>query len=184
MQPIEHLASFRAMPNILMLRPGDGTETAGAYKVCVYHTATATEKRPPGVVGPNAWQCIAICGRPPAAAAGIFCMHQDGRVGKACQLALQMQGSAIADIDRRSVGSQAAMDNTRGDNVEKRVRPSVLALSRQKMPNLEGTSIEGVCKGGYTVYGGEGKPDAIIMATGAPRGLQRLMSSLPACSFC
>lgn len=32
-QPIEHLASFRAMPNILMLRPGDGNETAGAYKV-------------------------------------------------------------------------------------------------------------------------------------------------------
>ena len=32
-QPVEHLASFRAMPNILMLRPGDGIETAGAYKV-------------------------------------------------------------------------------------------------------------------------------------------------------
>ncbi len=32
-QPIEHLASFRAMPNLLMLRPGDGNETAGAYKV-------------------------------------------------------------------------------------------------------------------------------------------------------
>ena len=32
-QPIEHLASFRAMPNILMLRPGDGIETTGAYKV-------------------------------------------------------------------------------------------------------------------------------------------------------
>ncbi len=32
-QPIEHLASFRAMPNILMLRPGDGNETAGAYQV-------------------------------------------------------------------------------------------------------------------------------------------------------
>ncbi|KAJ6709991.1 TRANSKETOLASE CHLOROPLASTIC [Salix koriyanagi] len=31
-QPIEHLASFRAMPNILMLRPADGNETAGAYK--------------------------------------------------------------------------------------------------------------------------------------------------------
>ncbi len=31
-QPVEHLASFRAMPNINMLRPGDGTETAGAYK--------------------------------------------------------------------------------------------------------------------------------------------------------
>lgn len=38
-QPIEHLASFRAMPNILMLRPGDGNETAGAYqvRVCAVH---------------------------------------------------------------------------------------------------------------------------------------------------
>lgn len=32
-QPIEHLASFRAMPNMLTMRPGDGNETAGAYKV-------------------------------------------------------------------------------------------------------------------------------------------------------
>ncbi|KAM0058458.1 putative transketolase [Helianthus debilis subsp. tardiflorus] len=28
-QPIEHISSFRAMPNILMLRPADGNETAG-----------------------------------------------------------------------------------------------------------------------------------------------------------
>ncbi|KAJ8754649.1 hypothetical protein K2173_010740 [Erythroxylum novogranatense] len=34
-QPIKHLASFRAMPNILMLRPADGNETVGAYKVAV-----------------------------------------------------------------------------------------------------------------------------------------------------
>ena len=42
-QPIEHLMSFRCMPNILMLRPGDGNETAGAYKVrtCV-HSALST----------------------------------------------------------------------------------------------------------------------------------------------
>ena len=32
-QPVEHLASFRAMPNILMMRPGDGNETAGCYLV-------------------------------------------------------------------------------------------------------------------------------------------------------
>lgn len=31
-QPVEHLASFRAMPNVVMLRPGDGVETSGAYK--------------------------------------------------------------------------------------------------------------------------------------------------------
>ena len=34
-QPIEHLASFLAMPNILMLNPADRNETAGAYKVAV-----------------------------------------------------------------------------------------------------------------------------------------------------
>ncbi|CAK9859963.1 unnamed protein product, partial [Sphagnum jensenii] len=34
-QPIEHLASFRAMPNIVMFRPADGNETSGAYKVAV-----------------------------------------------------------------------------------------------------------------------------------------------------
>lgn len=33
-QPVEHLASFRAMPNMLMMRPAGGNETAGAYKVC------------------------------------------------------------------------------------------------------------------------------------------------------
>lgn len=34
-QPIEHLASFRAMPGIVMFRPAGGNETAGAYKVAV-----------------------------------------------------------------------------------------------------------------------------------------------------
>ncbi|WCJ22872.1 Transketolase [Euphorbia peplus] len=86
-QPIEHLASFRAMPNILMLRPADGNETAGSYKV--------------------------------------------------------------------------AVDN--------RKRPSVLALSRQKLPNLPGTSIEGVEKGGYTISDNStgNKPDVILIATGS-----------------
>merc|ERR1719454_1583424 len=32
-QPIEHLASFRAMPGMLMMRPADGNETAGAYQI-------------------------------------------------------------------------------------------------------------------------------------------------------
>jgi transketolase len=35
------------------------------------------------------------------------------------------------------------------------------------MPNLPGTSIEGVAKGGYVVHGGEGKPDVIIIGTGS-----------------
>ncbi|KXZ42742.1 hypothetical protein GPECTOR_121g443 [Gonium pectorale] len=84
-QPIEHLASFRAMPNMLMMRPAGGNETAGAYKV------------------------------------------------------------AIAS----------------------RKRPTTIALSRQNMPNLPGTSIEGVAKGGYTIHDCAGTPDVILMGTGS-----------------
>lgn len=85
-QPIEHLASFRAMPNILMLRPADPRETSGAYKVAVLN----------------------------------------------------------------------------------RKRPSVLALGRQKVSHLPGTSIEGVEKGGYIISdNSSGKPDVILIGTGS-----------------
>ncbi|KAM4094425.1 hypothetical protein ACB094_06G194300 [Castanea mollissima] len=86
-QPIEHIASFRAMPNILMLRPADGNETAGAYKVAVLN----------------------------------------------------------------------------------RKRPSILALSRQKLKQLPGTSIEGVEKGGYIISDNSSgnKPDVILIGTGS-----------------
>ena len=30
-QPVEHLPSLRAIPNLIVLRPGDANETAGAY---------------------------------------------------------------------------------------------------------------------------------------------------------
>jgi len=85
-QPIEHLASFRAMPGMLMMRPADGNETAGAYKIAVEQTD----------------------------------------------------------------------------------RPTTLALSRQVVPNLPGTSKEGVSKGAYVVAGpaaGE-DVDCIIIGTG------------------
>ena len=84
-QPVEHLMSFRAMPNILMTRPCGGNETAGCYKI--------------GVIN--------------------------------------------------------------------RKRPTLIALSRQGMPNLTGTDADKVAKGGYVVSGGDGKPDVILMGTGS-----------------
>ncbi|GMH22514.1 hypothetical protein Nepgr_024357 [Nepenthes gracilis] len=86
-QPIEHLASLRAMPNLLMLRPADGTETAGAYKIAILN----------------------------------------------------------------------------------RKRPSILALSRQKLSQLGGTSVEGVERGGYIISDNSSgnKPDVILMGTGS-----------------
>jgi transketolase len=47
-------------------------------------------------------------------------------------------------------------------------RPAGLSLSRQKLPTLEGTSAEGVAKGGYILAeAGEGLPKVIIIATGS-----------------
>ena len=37
-QPIEQLASLRAMPNMMVLRPGDANEVTEAYKAIVQHT--------------------------------------------------------------------------------------------------------------------------------------------------
>jgi transketolase len=37
-QPIEQLAALRAMPNILVLRPGDANEVVEAWKLAVTHT--------------------------------------------------------------------------------------------------------------------------------------------------
>jgi transketolase len=37
-QPVEHLASLRAMPNLMMLRPADATETVEAWRIALQHT--------------------------------------------------------------------------------------------------------------------------------------------------
>ncbi|KAG2565412.1 transketolase, chloroplastic-like [Panicum virgatum] len=86
-QPVEQLFSFRAMPNILMLRPADGNETSGAYKIAV--------------------------------------------------------------LDRK--------------------RPSIIALSRQKLPQLKGTSVDAVSKGGYIISDNSSgyKPDLLLIGTGS-----------------
>jgi transketolase len=52
-----------------------------------------------------------------------------------------------------------------------RHRPTLLALSRQNLPNLAGSSIEGVAKGAYAVVDCEGTPDLILIGTGSEVGL-------------
>ena len=86
-QPIETIASLRAIPNLTVIRPCDGTETSGAYKV------------------------------------------------------------AIANA--------------------KANKPSLLAFTRQNVPNLAGTSIEGVSKGAYVLVDSQGTPDLILIGTGS-----------------
>ncbi len=88
-QPVEHLAAMRTIPKLLVLRPADGNETSGAYKIAI----------------------------------------------------------------------------------ENRTGPTLIALSRQKLPQLAGTSIDSVSKGGYVVSGGDGVPDVILIGTGGELSL-------------
>lgn len=41
-EPIEHLASYRVMPNVNVLRPADANETAAAWKIALESTETPT----------------------------------------------------------------------------------------------------------------------------------------------
>ncbi|MBP0013359.1 MAG: transketolase [Roseofilum sp. SBFL] len=84
-QPVETISSLRAIPNLLVMRPADGNEVSGAYKVAI----------------------------------------------------------------------------------ENRNRPTLLALTRQTVPNLQGSGIDQVSKGGYVLSDGEGTPDLILIGTGS-----------------
>ncbi|MDF5730639.1 MAG: transketolase [Rhizonema sp. PD38] len=86
-QPVETIASLRAIPNLTVIRPADGNETSGAYKVAV-------------------------------------------------EFANQH-------------------------------RPTLLIFCRQNLPQLAGSSIEGVTKGGYIIADSEGTPDIILISTGS-----------------
>jgi transketolase len=50
--------------------------------------------------------------------------------------------------------------------VENRKTPTLLALSRQNLPNMDETSIEGVAKGAYIISDSDSTPDLILMGTG------------------
>ncbi len=88
-QPVEHITSLRAIPDLIVLRPADANETSGAYKIAV----------------------------------------------------------------------------------ENRKRPTLLALSRQNLPILEGSSIENTLKGAYILSDSQGTPDLILIGTGSETGL-------------
>ncbi|NHC36766.1 transketolase [Scytonema millei] len=92
-QPVEHMAALRVIPDLYVIRPADGNETSGAYKV--------------------------------------------------------------------------AIEAAKGKRPDSKVRPSVLALTRQALPNLAGSSIEGVTKGAYILSDSDGTPDIIFIGTGS-----------------
>jgi transketolase len=51
--------------------------------------------------------------------------------------------------------------------LEREDGPVALALTRQKVPVLEGTTVDGVARGGYVVHDPEDTPELILIATGS-----------------
>jgi transketolase len=86
-QPVETVASLRAIPNLTVIRPADGNEVSGAYKI--------------------------------------------------------------------------AIENAKAN------RPTLLALTRQNVPNLAGSGIDHVAKGAYVLSDCNGTPDIILIGTGS-----------------
>lgn len=51
--------------------------------------------------------------------------------------------------------------------IERRKQSSIMAMTRQNLPQLAGSSIEAVAKGAYAVVDCEGTPDLVLLATGS-----------------
>ncbi len=72
-QPIETIPSLRAMPNMLVFRPGDGNETSGAYKIAIEN-----RKRPSSL-------CLSRQGMPNQANSSIEKVALGGYVLEDCE---------------------------------------------------------------------------------------------------
>ena len=60
-----------------------------------------------------------------------------------------------------------AIKAAKGKRFGNKVRPTILALTRQALPNLAGSSIDGVTKGAYILSDSDGTPDLILIGTGS-----------------
>ena len=72
-----------------------------------------------------------------------------------------------ADGNETSGAYKAAILAAKGKRRGNKVKPSILALTRQALPNLAGSSIDAVSKGAYILSDSDGTPDLILIGTGS-----------------
>ena len=103
-QPIETLISLRAIPNMTVIRPADGNEVAGAYKLALEN------KHGPTVLALSRQGCVNLAGSSPEAVAkGAYVLPEDG----APQLILAATGSEVQLCVKAAVTLKANGINTR-----------------------------------------------------------------------
>jgi hypothetical protein len=129
-QPVETLEQLRALPNLLLIRPADGNEvgsvdTPGTYtaKCSPYDTWVPVPWESPH--GAESKRALGMC-RTPESPSLMVCVWACGFV--------QVSGAYMAALMQTYT-------------------PTILALSRQNLPNLEGSSAEKTLHGAYVLQG-------------------------------
>jgi len=94
-------------------------------------------------------------------------LGEDGPTHQPVEMLLMLRGMPNMDVYRPADGNETSASY--GNYATRPGKPAVVALSRQNLPQLEGSSVEAAMRGGYMLQGGdgEGKPDLILCATGS-----------------
>lgn len=103
-QPVEHLASLRAMPNLVVLRPADAAETAAAWRVAMQRTdgptaLVLTRQKVPALdrpLGPERTDQGAYVLREPAGEAAVTLIATGSEVSLALEAADRLEAAGRA----------------------------------------------------------------------------------------
>jgi transketolase len=153
-QPIETLANLRAIPNLLVIRPGDGNETSGAYQVAV------TNRKRPTVLALSR-QAMANQANSSAAAVargGYILEDSNGTpdlilIASGTELELATKAAAVLRAEGRNVRVVSMPCVELFEEQDEAYRESVLPASVRKRLVIEASSSFGWHK--YTGFDGD-----------------------------
>jgi transketolase len=153
-QPVETLANLRAIPNLLVMRPGDGNETMGAYQVAVQNRQRPTVlalSRQAMVNQPNSTAAKVAKG-------GYILEDSDGTpdlilIGTGTELDLCVKAAAQLRADGKSVRVVSMPCVDLFEEQDAAYRESVLPASVRKRLVVEASSSFGWHK--YTGFDGD-----------------------------
>lgn len=153
-QPIETLANLRAIPNLLVIRPGDGNETSGAYQVAV------TNRKRPTVLSLSR-QAMANQANSSAAAVargGYILEDSNGTpdlilMASGTELELATKAAAVLRAEGRNVRVVSMPCVELFEEQDEAYRESVLPASVRKRLVIEASSSFGWHK--YTGFDGD-----------------------------
>ena len=158
-QPIEHLMSLRAMPNLAVIRPADASETAAAWQAALERragpTALALSRQNLPVLDPSTGSASANC-LPPAegAARGGYILWEDTPIpgGEGPQIVIIATGSEVhisleAALTLKDEGINARLVSMPSwelfDEQPQEYRDSVLPPGQRKRLSVEAGAIGG-----------------------------------------